>query len=76
MKRRDFVKTMALSGMAIASSDLVADILAQSPKAKVLESKFKGLADIALAEAKKSGCSYSDVRFTRRINSGVNASGE
>jgi TldD protein len=75
MKRRDFVKRMALSGMAIASSDLVADILAQSPKGRVLESKFKGLADIALAEAKKNGCTYADIRFTRRTNSGVNASG-
>ena len=75
MKRRDFVKTMALSGMAIASSDLVGDILAQSPKGRVLESKFKGLADIALTEAKKNGCNYADIRFTRRTNSGVNASG-
>ena len=75
MKRRDFVKTMAFSGMAIASSDLVADILAQAPKGRVLESKFKGLADVALGEAKKSGCTYADIRFTRRTNSGVNASG-
>jgi TldD protein len=75
MKRRDFVKTLALSGMAVASSDLVGDLLAQSPKGRVLESKFKGLADIALAEAKKNGCTYADIRFTRRTNSGVNASG-
>jgi TldD protein len=75
MKRRDFVKTMALSGMAIASSDLVADILAQSPKGRVLESTFKGLADVALAEARKNGCTYADIRFTRRTNSSVNASG-
>ncbi len=75
MKRRDFVKTMALSGMAIASTDLLDDILAQSPTGRVLESKFKGLADIALAEARKSGCTYADIRFTRRTNSVVNASG-
>jgi TldD protein len=75
MHRRDFVKTMALSGMAVASSDLVADLLAQSPKGRVLESKFKGLADVALTEARKNGCTYADIRFTRRTNSGVNASG-
>jgi TldD protein len=75
MKRRDFVKTMAMSGMAVAASDLVADILAQSPKGRVLESKFKGLADIALAEAKTSGCSYADIRFTRATNNSVSASG-
>ena len=36
--------------MAIASSDLVAELIAQSPKGRVLESKFKGLSDIALGE--------------------------
>jgi TldD protein len=66
---------MAMSGMAVAASDLVADILAQSPKGRVLESKFKGLADIALAEAKTSGCTYADIRFTRATNNSVSASG-
>jgi TldD protein len=68
LNRRDFVKTMAATGVAIASSDLVADLIAQSPKGRVLESKFKGLGDIALAEAKKAGCSYADCRFTRNVN--------
>jgi TldD protein len=75
MKRRDFVKTVALSGMAVAASDIVAELIAQTPKGKVLESKFKGLSDIALIEAKTQGCSYADIRFTRMTNSGVNASG-
>ena len=52
MKRRDFVKTMAISGMAVAASDLIGDLIAQTPQGKVLQSKFKGLADIALAQAK------------------------
>ena len=43
MKRRDFVKTMAMSGVAVAASDIVADLIAQTPQGKVLESKFKGL---------------------------------
>ena len=75
MKRRDFVKTMAISGVAIAASDIVGDLIAQTPQGKVLESKFKGLSDIALLEAKTQGCTYADIRFTRNINSGVNASG-
>jgi TldD protein len=75
MKRRDFVKTVALSGMALASTDVLDDLLAQSPRGRVLESRFKGLADIALGEAKRGGCSYADVRFTRRTNAGVNATG-
>src|SRR5918995_2605747 len=75
MKRRDFVKTVALSGMAVAASDLVGDLIAQSPQGKPLESQFRGLADVALAEAKRTGCTYADIRFTRRTNSSVNASG-
>ena len=75
MKRRDFLKTVASSGLVIAASDLVGDLLAQSPQGKPLESQFKGLADVALAEAKRSGCTYADIRFTRRTNSSVNANG-
>ena len=75
MKRRDFVKTVALSGMAVAASDIVGDLIAQTPQGKVLESKFKGLSDIALVEAKTQGCTYADIRFTRNTNSGVNANG-
>ena len=75
MKRRDFVKTVAMSGMAIAASDAIADLLAQSPRGKVLESRFKGLSDVALTEAKRLGCTYADIRFTRNTNAGVNASG-
>jgi TldD protein len=75
MKRRDFVKTVAMSGMAVAAGDVVADLIAQTPQGKVLESKFKGLSDIALLEAKTAGCTYADIRFTRSTNSGVNANG-
>ncbi len=75
MKRRDFVKTVAMSGMAVAASDIVGDLIAQTPQGRVLESKFKGLSDIALGDAKKQGCTYADIRFTRNTNSGVNATG-
>ena len=37
----------------------------------MLESKFKGLSDIALGEAKRLGCTYADIRFTRNINDAV-----
>lgn len=73
MKRRDFVKTMALSGMAVAASDAIAELIAQSPSARVTESTFKGLSDIALIEAKRAGCSYADIRFTRSSSSNVSA---
>jgi TldD protein len=73
--RRDFLKTAGAAGIMIAGSDLIADLLAQTPPGRVLDSKFKGLSDIALKEAQSLGCSYADVRFTRSTNSGVNATG-
>ncbi|HEY7290344.1 MAG TPA: TldD/PmbA family protein [Vicinamibacterales bacterium] len=73
--RRTFLKYTAGSAFVIASSDLVGELLAQSPKGDPMTSTFKGLADIALGEAKTQGCSYADIRFTRSINSSVNASG-
>src|SRR5258706_5419801 len=73
--RRDFLKYTGAGALVVASSDLVGELLAQSPKGNPLTSTFKGLADIALGEAKRAGCSYADVRFTRSVSSGVNANG-
>jgi TldD protein len=73
--RRDFLKYTGATGLLLASSDLVGSLIAQSPKGNPLTSSFKGLADVVLGEAKKAGCSYADVRFTRSVSSGVNASG-
>jgi len=73
--RRDFLKYTAGSALVIASSDLVGELLAQSPKGNPMTSSFKGLADLALGEAKTAGCSYADIRFTRSVNSTVNANG-
>ncbi len=71
MKRRDFVKTLCATGMALYASDLVGDLIAQSPKARVLDSRFKGMSDIALGEAKRLGCTYADIRFTRNVNDAI-----
>jgi TldD protein len=73
--RRDFLKYTGAGALVIASSDLVAELIAQSPKGNPMTSSFKGLADIALGEAKRAGCTYADIRFTRSISSGVNANG-
>jgi TldD protein len=73
--RRDFLRTAGAAGIVIAGSDLIADLLAQTPPGRVLDSKFKGLSDIALKEAKTLGCSYADIRFTRSTSSGANANG-
>lgn len=67
--RRDFIKGVgAGAALALYSHDAVAELIALSPRGKVLETKFKGLADIVLGEAKLGGCSYADVRFTLTAN--------
>jgi TldD protein len=71
INRRDFVKTLSATGLAFCSSDIVGDLVAQSPRARVLESRFKGLSDVALADAKRLGCSYADIRFTRNVGDSV-----
>ena len=70
LSRRHFVKSVGAAGLVIASSDLIADLLAQTPAGNVSKSKFKGLSDIVLAEAKRGGCSYADVRFTMSMGLG------
>lgn len=63
--RRDFLKFAgSASAVAFYSRDIINDLLATSPKGRVLETRFKGMADIVLAEAKRAGASYADVRFT------------
>jgi TldD protein len=73
--RRDFLKYTGASTLLLVSSDLVGDLIAQSPAKDPLQSPFKGLSDISLTEAKRIGCTYADIRFTRSVNSNVNASG-
>ena len=76
MKRRDFVKTVAMSGMAIAASDLVGDLIAQTPQGKRARVEVQGpVGHRARSKRRRSGCTYADIRFTRNTNSGVNASG-
>ena len=69
--RRSFMKTLSATGAAIYASDLVGDLVAQTARGRVLESRFKGMSDVALGEAKRLGCTYADIRFTRNITDSV-----
>jgi TldD protein len=72
--RRDFIKGLGAGAIVLYAGDLIGDLLAQTPPGNPMQSKFKGLADIVLGDAKLAGCSYADVRFTRTINiPGANA---
>ena len=56
-------------------ADLSATDRAVAAQGRTARVQFKGLGDVALAEAKRTGCTYADIRFTRRTNSSVNANG-
>ena len=75
MNRRHFIKTVGATGVILASHDLVQDLLAQTPPGNPLQSRFKGLADQVLAQAKTAGCTYADIRFTRSAGMNVSRSG-
>ncbi|HYW32945.1 MAG TPA: TldD/PmbA family protein [Gemmatimonas sp.] len=67
--RRDFIRSIGkgaagAAAFSLYSNELLADIIATSPTGRVMETRFKGMADIVLAEAKRAGCTYSDIRFT------------
>ena len=50
--RRDFLKYgSSAAALGLYSRDLIGNILATSPRGRVLETRFKGMADIVLAEA-------------------------
>jgi TldD protein len=72
--RRDFLKYTGASALLIASSDVLGELIAQSTAKDPMQSAFKGLSDVSLGEAKRLGCTYADIRFTRSVSSGVNAS--
>lgn len=65
--RRDFVKGLgATAALSMYSNDLMQQLIADSPSITrdASTSKFKGMSDIVLMEAKRAGCTYADVRFT------------
>ena len=76
MKRRDFVKTVAMSrhgrrGQRHRRRPDRADATGQGPRVEVQGARRTSRS----LEAKTQGCTYADVRFTRNTNSGVNANG-
>jgi len=66
--RRAFLATMGAGALALYSHDLVAQLVADSPRGSAADSRFRGLSDIALNEARREGCSYADIRFTLNRN--------
>ena len=55
-KSRDFVKTLSANRCRALRKRLVGDLIAQSPKARVMDSRFKGMSERGMNEAKRLGC--------------------
>jgi TldD protein len=66
--RREFIATMGAGALALYSNDLVGQLIADGPRRRAADSRFRGLSDIALNEARRLGCSYADIRFTMTRN--------
>jgi TldD protein len=66
--RRSFIATMGAGALSMYSHDLVAQLISDSPTGRPMDSRFRGLSDIALVTARNAGCSYADIRFTYRRN--------
>ena len=49
----------------------VGDLIAQSPKARCCESRSRACPTSRCREAKRLGCTYADIRFTRNVNDSV-----
>ncbi|CAN5610104.1 hypothetical protein BH23GEM10_BH23GEM10_15850 [soil metagenome] len=66
--RRAFIASLGAGALGMYSHDLVAQLIADGPRGAVMQSRFKELADLALVEARRGGCSYADIRFTMTTN--------
>lgn len=68
--RRDFLKT---AGIAIGAVTLAPWVLeAEAKTAAIFQDNKNKLADLALADAKKLGASYADIRINRYRTEGIN----
>jgi TldD protein len=65
--RRDFLKTLGAGAMAagIPNWTFVRRTEAQEPPPPTRDPRYREWSVLALAEAKRLGCSYADIRFTR-----------
>jgi len=66
--RRTFLASLGAGALGLYSHDLIAQLISDGPLRSVTQSRFRGLSDIALGEARRLGCSYADIRFTLRRN--------
>ncbi len=70
--RREFARTVGLGtiGLSLTPSLLSAQ-RSTSPFPPVKDPKYRSWSEDALREAKRLGCSYADVRFTRNSSAGI-----
>src|SRR5215207_6240015 len=70
--RREFAKTLGFGaiGLGLAPS-IVSGRQAATPFPPVKDPKYRNWSEDALREAKRLGCTYADIRFTRNSSTGI-----
>ncbi len=64
--RRDFVKTLGAGAVGLGlGGRLVYAVQADTPFPAMRDPKYREWSAVALGEAKRLGCTYADIRFTR-----------
>jgi TldD protein len=63
--RRDFVKTIGAGAIALGTPAWLRALPAGEPLPATRDAKHREWSELALREARRLGCSYADIRFTR-----------
>ena len=69
--RRQFAKTVGLGAIGLGLAPSMLTARQASPFPPVKDPKYRKWSEDALREAKRLGCSYADIRFTRNASTGI-----
>ncbi|MCA1652018.1 MAG: hypothetical protein LC753_17695 [Acidobacteria bacterium] len=69
--RRDFVRTLGAGALGLSAARLGHALPSDLEQPPVRDPRYRDWSNIALQEAKRKGCTYCDIRFTRNRSSSV-----
>jgi TldD protein len=69
--RRQFAKTVGLGAIGLGLAPSILTARQANPFPPVKDPKYRSWSEEALREAKRLGCSYADIRFTRNASTGI-----
>ncbi len=69
--RREFAKTVGLGAIGFGLAPSLLTARQANPFPPVKDPKYRTWSEDALREAKRLGCTYADIRFTRNSSTGI-----